>query len=225
MRILSSVILAAGLFSAGTAIAQDSYSNPNKIYLRLDSGESFSRKLGDNYSSDAGNSVIVGGGAGYQFNDKVRSDVTVSHRSFSVKSASTNPADGNSLTSSANVHSTAVMANVYYDITKINRFTPYIGAGAGVAFNSTSSNQKSVNGALVGEDSSTTTTEPAWQVGAGTSVAITKNVSADVGYRYQDLGKVKVNTDFSPYNEAANPTGNKTNLSAHEIQAGVRYNF
>lgn len=225
MRFFSSVILAAGLLSAGTAVAQDSYSNPNKTYLRLDSGESFSRKLGNNYSSDAGNSMIMGGGVGYQYNSKVRGDVTVAHRSFSVKSATTNPATGNSLDSSANVHSTAVMANIYYDIAKIQRFTPYVGAGAGVAFNGTSSNQKRVNGVPVGEDSSNTTTEPAWQVSAGTSVAITQNLSADVGYRYQDLGKVKVNTDFSSYGEAANPTGNKTNLSAHEIQAGVRYNF
>jgi opacity protein-like surface antigen len=224
MRILSSVVLAAGLFTAGSAMAQDPILD--KTYLRLDSGASFARNPGDNYSTDPGAAAIIGGGVGYRVNNHIRTDVTITHRTnYTVKAAGTDPNTTDALNAKANVRSTTAMANVYYDIAKLNRFTPYVGAGAGASYNSTSSVQKFINGGLVGEDSSATTTQPAWQVSAGTSVAITQNVSADVGYRYQDLGKIKVNTDMTPYGESGALTGGKTNLSAHEVQAGVRYNF
>src|ERR1700759_5572946 len=43
------------------------------------------------------------------------------------------------------VNQTSVMANVYYDFMADQAFTPYVGAGAGVAFVNTNASQLSIN--------------------------------------------------------------------------------
>jgi opacity protein-like surface antigen len=199
-----------------------------KTYLRLDTGASFSRKLNSG-DDDVGTGGIIGGGIGYRFNDHLRSDVTLAYRAgYKASGASTTDAGtGDTLSvGKADISSTAVMTNLYYDVATIDRFTPYVGGGLGLAFNKTDAARMSVNGSDVGQGTSTTNTDLAWQLSAGASIAVTGNLSADIGYRYQDLGKVKAGiNDFTPNGESTAMGGGKGSLSAHEIQAGMRYNF
>ncbi len=110
-------------------------------------------------------------------------------------------------------NSTTLLANVYYDFHNSTNFTPYVGAGIGMAFN--------YMGIDVGyEDVSRSfddwNTNLAWQVGAGVAYSFNENVAVDVAYRYLDLGYTEVSTRYGsvgirPYN--------------HEIMLGLRFGF
>ena len=97
------------------------------------------------------------------------------------------------------------MANAYFDYLTCTPWTPYVGAGIGL------SHLKADNG-----DVAKSVNNLAWQVMAGLAYDITSNWTADVGYRYADLGRVRKN-----YGEGVT----KVTARDHEIMAGVRYNF
>ena len=78
-----------------------------------------------------------------------------------------------------------LLANVYWDITEWNGFTPYLGAGIGMAFLKTEG-EASVMG--FSESEKNTDTVFAGQVGLGCSYAFTENISADFGYRFLMMG-------------------------------------
>ncbi|WP_294489165.1 outer membrane beta-barrel protein [uncultured Mailhella sp.] len=86
-----------------------------------------------------------------------------------------------------------LLANAYWDITTWNGFTPYIGAGLGMAFLKTEGhvNHTRLAADLLGSNSDTDTVF-AGQVGLGCSYAFTDNLSADIGYRFlmMDNGNV-----------------------------------
>lgn len=198
-------------------------------YVLLDSGVSLSS------AHDVGTAALVEGGVGYRFNSHLRSDVTMGYRSgFAFKSNSyTDSGNAESLTTDkANIDSLALMANVYYDIAKWNRFTPYIGGGLGFAYNETSPTTLYASGGSVGQSRSATNTDLAWQLSLGTSIDIFKNVSAQVGYRYIDLGQAKTGAqDFTTGPSGLGITrttangGDKVDLTAHEFTAGVKVAF
>ncbi len=98
-----------------------------------------------------------------------------------------------------------VLLNMYYDYITCTPFTPYLGVGLGG-----SSIKYSV------EDQSDRNNRFAWQVGAGIAYAFNTNISADVGYRFVDLGHMSRNHD-----------GAKTRIdsNAHELYLGLRYTF
>jgi opacity protein-like surface antigen len=55
---------------------------------------------------------------------------------------------------------------------------------------------------------------------AGTSIDITCNLKADIGYRYRYI----VGGDMFGYNENGGP-GRDKGISSHEARIGARYNF
>jgi opacity protein-like surface antigen len=197
-------------------------SDQKGLYLRLDTGAGFAGS-----TNTSGTTPIVDAGIGYRFNRHLRSDITVGYNgSYQLNGFSAvNPNSGNTIsTGKADYDSTAVLVNVYYDITKINRFTPYVGGGVGMSFTSVNAPTLSINGSPVGTGSSSSSSDFAWQLALGTGVDITKNISLDIGYRYAYLGSLNQNNDFSPYGENAIIT-RTGNLYAHELQAGMRYRF
>jgi opacity protein-like surface antigen len=118
----------------------------------------------------------------------------------------------------------SLMANIYCDIANINGFTPYIGAGLGVAFVKSSAylNGEKILGwtdTLVegGGSISKTKTAFAGQIGFGCSYAFADNISADLGYRFMLIG----NSDFTD-----DGTKLKTkDLYAHQFMLGLRVTF
>jgi opacity protein-like surface antigen len=214
-------------------------------YIRLDSGYSFSEKLSADFlNRTAGDSYIVGGGAGFQFTPNLRADVTVGYRGdFKNTASATSPlgttdAFGAPLFLTTNtstpIRALPVLVNGYVDLGKVLWFVPYVGGGIGFSRNETrstgvSNTASSVNGSApvnTGILPGATQTSFAWQVGAGTAIEITPSIKVDVGYRYVHFGDVHT-ADVATFSDGTTVSGAtmRATLTAHEIQAGVRVGF
>lgn len=110
----------------------------------------------------------------------------------------------------------SVMLNAYYDINTCTRWTPYVGAGIGVAMLKGTERSLYEN-----EKASDRTYNFAWQLGAGVAYDLTDHVALDAGYRYIDYGTA----DFSSDGGAGYYEKLKADAAAHEVYAGVRYTF
>lgn len=107
-----------------------------------------------------------------------------------------------------------LMLNGYWDITNIGSFTPYAGAGVGLAAIHT---KGSLDTDKVHYSASDTDYELAAQVGLGCSYLFTPNISADLGYRYLFTGDGE--TGASGYNLKAE------SLAMHQLYVGLRLSF
>ena len=109
----------------------------------------------------------------------------------------------------------AYMLNAYYDFDTCTKFTPYVGAGIGLA-------KTKIAHAVYDEWKDTVKhTGIAWQIGAGIAYALNDNVSVDVGYRYIDYGKFK----DSLVHEDLGLLRTSYETTANELYAGLRYSF
>ena len=97
---------------------------------------------------------------------------------------------------------------------KRQAFTPYVGAGLGMAFNY-ANYTFTTKGYNANFDEHHTTF--AWNAGAGVAYDITDSFAVDLGYRYVNLG----------YYEVDLPAGAKVKNqpSNHEFMLGLRYTF
>jgi opacity protein-like surface antigen len=115
----------------------------------------------------------------------------------------------------------ALLLNAYYDINTCTRWTPYVGAGLGVAMLKITSNDM-WDGAK--DKESDRTYNFAWQIGAGVAYDLTSNVALDAGYRYVNAGAAVANKEIYSgrgyYSEK-----DKIDTAAHEIYFGARYTF
>ena len=107
-----------------------------------------------------------------------------------------------------------LMVNGYWDITNIMDFTPYVGAGIGLAFANTRGNAD-VDGFHYG--ASDTDVKLAGQIGVGCSYFFTPNISADLGYRYLFTGDGE--SGYNGYNLRAD------SISMHQFSLGLRVSF
>jgi len=146
-------------------------------------------------------------GVGYQFNTWFRGDITEEFRggsSFQTLEVLNEPNVVVPNTSTqqyadfyrANLASYVTMFNGYADLGTWYGVTPYVGAGAGFAYNKLSGmtdtgfafsngNLSPVGGYL----SDAGKWNFAWGLMAGLSFDVTQNLKLDVGYRYLDYGK------------------------------------
>ncbi|MCR5169651.1 MAG: outer membrane beta-barrel protein [Desulfovibrio sp.] len=115
-------------------------------------------------------------------------------------------------------NTTTLFANVYYDFHNSTDFTPYIGAGAGLAFNYAGYTASYQGQDFASGDKYSTTF--AWNVGAGCSYAFNENFALDVAYRYVSTGASSVDGDVQGvhYQIDSNPNG-------HEFTIGLRMTF
>jgi opacity protein-like surface antigen len=126
------------------------------LYLRGDAGMSFLNWSGGD--DDAG--LSVGGGIGYRYNNNMRTDLTVDwNGDYSIGAG-------------ANLSTTTVLGNLYYDFANDSAFTPYVGAGLGYGW--------------VNRDIGTDRSGLAYGLTAGVAVDLTTNMAIDVGYRFRD---------------------------------------
>ena len=108
------------------------------------------------------------------------------------------------------------MLNGYYDIENPTIFKPYVGAGVGMAkmkykFKDTYPDYPEDN-----ETNSFSKNKFAYSLMAGVGAEVTKNITVDVGYRY---------TDYGSFSKTVEDEKIKFDTKAHQILAGVRYNF
>lgn len=111
-------------------------------------------------------------------------------------------------------NSSTLFANLYYDFRNSTAFTPYVGAGLGMAFNYANHTFSSPGYHGNFDEHSTNF---AWNVGAGVAYDITDSLAVDLGYRYVNLG----------YYEVDLPDGAKLKNQPcnHEFMLGLRYTF
>ena len=139
---------------------------------------------------------VAGIGAGYQFNEFFRADVNAQYRNTPTKFKSSRSQIKNK--------SYAVMVNGSVDMPTSTMFTPYATAGLGFgklkkATTLSSGKTKDKSGLV-------------WNVGFGAKTQLQSNVGLDVGYKFVNLGEVKL------------PQG-KLKVQAHELTAGVIVSF
>jgi opacity protein-like surface antigen len=115
-----------------------------------------------------------------------------------------------------------LMLNGYYDFNTCTRWTPYVGAGVGVAMLKLTSNYMWETGK---DKMSEKTYNVAWQIGAGVAYDLTKNVALDAGYRYINAGSAVVRKDAESYTGEYYSSKLKADTAAHEIYFGARYTF
>lgn len=146
---------------------------------------------------------FVEAGAGCQVTDHMRVEVTGGYR---MKASLTDPFG----TLNADLQTYTGFGNVFWDITNYGGFTPYLGFGLGVAYHTLSGITAPAG------SSSNSKASFAYNLSAGLSYDFTDNMQLDIGYRYVDLGKTRA--------KGADPI-KVEKIRAHEIKAGVRFNF
>ena len=111
-------------------------------------------------------------------------------------------------------NSSTLFANLYYDFRNDSAFVPYIGAGIGMSFNYLGFDLHRGGNDVSRSDS---TTNFAWNVGAGVGIELDYNLSLDLNYRYAGFGTAR--TGVSSHGVADG------SLRTHQVLAGVRYTF
>jgi opacity protein-like surface antigen len=198
------------------------------------------------------NSYSAGVGMGYRVNDWFRADLVLDYRSpvhaagignptfCEIPDVNTglNPPDPATCTGhfDTKIHRWDLLANGYIDLGTWQGFTPYLGAGAGVAW--AQANQ-SVNftlldgvpcqamcgfmdpaGTFVFSDfdrsGSNLRYHFAWALMAGVAVAVAEHVQLDVGYRFLNLGTTSGISSVTG-------TSASQRVIANEVRAGLRY--
>lgn len=186
---------------------------------------------------DLGDSMHIGGGAGYAFNNWFRSDVTLEYRGKSaISTTSTRQyVDLCACTHTVkdqwqgNISSTVGLVNAYADLGTWNSITPYIGVGVGVSRNSVTGAQ------YAGIDTSPapsadysantfankTRTSFAWALMTGLSYDVSANTKLEFGYRYMNLGKAQSGT--APACCAVETPLKVKSLTSHDFHIGMRW--
>ncbi|MDB5551444.1 MAG: hypothetical protein JWL86_1428 [Rhizobium sp.] len=181
-------------------------------------------------------------GAGYQFNDYFRTDLTLDYfkTDFEGKSERNSPCSGfqNPGTSCRYNHtdslaSLGLLANAYVDLGTVWGLTPYVGAGAGVA--SVDWKGMTTSKYCVGNNCTNTKYKAeetegieSWRftyaLMAGVSYDIAPRTKLDLGYRYANIA----GGDMTNYSEgdqtkgAKNPKAKDDGIGRHEFRAGLR---
>ncbi len=148
---------------------------------------------------DIQDTTIFGLGAGYEFNNWLRFDVTGEYRTRAAVKATggyTNSCAGGGTCfdiNTANYSAAVFLANVYFDVGTWWCLTPFVGFGIGGAYNTISAmqdngiNSDGTNGfGYAASDASAFNF--AWDVTLGLSYAINNNLRIDFSWRYLNLG-------------------------------------
>jgi len=156
--------------------------------------------------------VYVGGTAGYDFgiirlegelSYRYNEMDSITNRDFGVKYAGV---DGD-------VGIFAMMANAFVDFHNDSPITPYLGGGIGVATVYLSDTDG--DGLLIyAEDDDSVF---AYQVGGGLDIALNRQTSLDIGYRYFSTETVRFDSDW--YQSV------KFDTESHNIAVGFRFKF
>jgi opacity protein-like surface antigen len=196
-----------------------------------------------NISTDWG----VGGAVGYQLTDWFRAEAAADYYtgSFNNTSGTSTPCTsggggptntGCTTTGTADFDAYSVMANGYVDLGTYVGFTPYIGAGAGmtlVDYDNYTSQDFCVDGTA---SCGTTTFSSLTHAGqsdwrftyalmAGLAYSFSRNLKADIGYRYFNVagGDAYAFDSTSIAAGATGVQGTDNGYSAHQVRASIRY--
>jgi opacity protein-like surface antigen len=174
---------------------------------------------------------FFGGGIGYQWNNWLRVDVTTEYRGkahFHALDRFLNGGVFNTNEYTASKSEWVTLVNAYLDLGTWWCITPFIGVGAGVAYNKIEHfRDTNVIAGGGGWADSGTKTNFAWALHAGASYKVTSNFAVELSYRYLNLGKAEsgllVNLDPTVF--SGNPLRPVTfnDLQSHDVMLGMRW--
>ena len=159
----------------------------------------------DKTSAEAGAAIAVGYDFSKKFDVPVRAELE-----FAATGATSKDVNVYGIPANVEVGVKTLLANVYWDIANYNGFTPYVGAGLGLAFVNT---EAGVYGYSVDNNK----TVFAGQVGFGCAYAINEMFTVDLGYRFLVMGNGDV--------EYAGLKLESKELNAHQIMLALRMTF
>jgi opacity protein-like surface antigen len=171
-------------------------------------------------------SAFAGVGAGYQFNHWLRFDATGEYRTSQRFQAIESVGLGFD-TYNGSIQSSVFLANGYIDIGNWYGFSPYVGAGVGVAYNQVASLTDVGAGLFnggIGYAPTRDTSTFAWAAMAGISYDLTQNVKLDVGYRHLDMGKADSGV-IACAGGCSPAETHHYNLASNDIRVGMRWMF
>ncbi len=187
---------------------------------------------GNDNDNGFGIGVAVGTDLGYYYEVPVRVELEYMYRTEAefgqgARSVSVFGAGGPAtLTASQNfkVSAHSLMANGFFDINTQTDFTPYLGAGLGLAYLDTDYRSGiTMNNIPIGASSSDGSWNFAWSLMAGVGYSINENLTLDLGYRYIDLGSGDAGT-FNASNGGISYSGSPSvDYTAHELGLGLRF--
>ena len=117
--------------------------------------------------------------------------------------------------------------NTYYDFHNSSQFTPYVGAGVGMAFIgsdfSFTGEDYDTPETSSGTSGSNTSSNFAWNIGAGLGYEVNEHFTVDLGYRFVGLGEAKskwIQAGGEPWSR-----GKADDLYMHQLVLGARVTF
>lgn len=176
--------------------------------------------------SDFTDSIFLGFGVGYEWNNWFRTDVTLDYRSKARVFAwgIFDQVTGFGDTYQGYISSWVFLANAYIDLGTWNCITPFVGVGVGTAHNQMSDFTDlgfGVTGRGMGRNSSNWS--PAWALHAGLAYSVTKNFKFELAYRYLNYGSVTETVDCVGGCFADSYKFDK--LASHDIMLALRWNI
>ena len=224
MRFKTTLIIATTLFANNVNADQNSLKSTN-VYLSVDYGQQKSKlKSGGfntigNFSAsdnDEDKGHTIGVKLGLDLKGKWRFDIA--YRKYEDQDYTTDsflPPTPTFFYISKSKAKT-IMATAYYDLFKFKKLKFYGGLGIGASNVKISTNDGVVGGSVNERKFS-------WQTEFGAEYPLTNKLMFNIGLRYVDLGKSKINLETVV---GAAPAGDFTaDLSSREIFLGLRYNF
>lgn len=180
---------------------------------------------GNMFDETLDNTGLVGLGFGYKFSDYFRSDLTVDYEWDSQFTGKLNCAGGCGYsTEKADISAWTTLVNFYWDIPLngegVGAFTPYVGAGLGASYLTTSSVNYTNPDGSTGGWKGAGNWNFAWAATIGGSYQITRNWLLDINYRYLDLGKAVSGKTLSQFN---NKRLEYDDITAQEVRVGFRW--
>jgi opacity protein-like surface antigen len=188
------------------------------MYVSVFGGASFLNPVktdfyGSQYTVKSKTGYILGGAIGVKWNDMIRSEIELSHSSWTAKSYASS-AGGPFNRASGNISATYLLGNVWLDWNNDSAMTPYVGGGLGVAWaDADTSFFGNTYGYGPGEAGL------AFQLGAGVKYDVTESIAIDVGYRFKGVKGIDFddNDGSGVYEDA--------DLNSHNVQVGLTFSF
>ena len=170
----------------------------------------------------------IGVGAGYKFNDYLRSDLVFDYETpakfkGSIWCQSLACGGGRYQDSErVKIEAYSALANVYADLGNFHGVIPYIGGGIGASYLRTSDVEGSAKDANTGKNpGGAGKWNFAWALMAGVEYPISDNLSLDLGYRYLNLGDAK--SGYVTDGQGVSTRMDYKDITAHEVRVGLRY--
>lgn len=176
------------------------------------------RFFNDRVEFDPG--INLGATGGYDFG-MLRLEGEISYKNSGIKSIR-DKSDGVRLQNvDGNMEALAFMANGFFDFHNTSKLTPYIGGGVGFASlylsDTTALDPRTVPARNIISYGAADDTVFAWQAGAGVEIAMNRQVSLDVGYRYFATEKANFESDLN--------INTRMKFESHNASVGVRFKF